>query len=61
MQQPPRVVPPSQYLQKTVENPIITDPFKIGDILCTKCGTYNKNVVTFCNKCGGPVGFTAQI
>jgi len=28
----------------------------VGDVLCTKCGTFNKNVVTFCNKCGDPVG-----
>jgi DNA-directed RNA polymerase subunit beta len=34
---------------------VITDPFKVGDVLCTKCGTFNKNVVTFCNKCGDPV------
>ena len=35
---------------------VITNPFKVGDVLCTKCGTFNKNVVTFCNKCGDPVG-----
>ncbi|HZS51397.1 MAG TPA: DNA-directed RNA polymerase subunit beta [Bryobacterales bacterium] len=23
---------------------------------CGRCGTYNKNIVTFCNKCGDPVG-----
>ncbi len=34
---------------------VITDPFKVGDVLCAKCGTFNKNVVTFCNKCGDPV------
>jgi DNA-directed RNA polymerase subunit beta len=34
---------------------VITDPFKSGDVLCTKCGTFNENVVTFCNKCGDPV------
>src|SRR5881398_469935 len=34
---------------------VITDPFKVGDVLCSKCGTFNKNVVTFCNKCGDPV------
>ncbi len=33
-----------------------TDPFHAGDILCQRCGTFNKNVVTFCNKCGDPVG-----
>jgi len=31
------------------------DPFKVGDVLCNRCGTFNKNVVTFCNKCGDPV------
>jgi len=35
---------------------IKTDPFHPGDILCGKCGTFNKNVVTFCNRCGDPVG-----
>src|SRR3954451_17089598 len=35
---------------------IRTDPFHAGDILCHHCGTFNKNVVTFCNKCGDPVG-----
>jgi len=35
---------------------IKTDPFHAGDILCGKCGTFNKNVVTFCNRCGDPVG-----
>jgi len=35
---------------------IRTDPFHAGDILCQHCGTFNKNVVTFCNKCGDPVG-----
>src|SRR5947199_4312054 len=34
---------------------VITDPFKVGEVLCSKCGTFNKNVVTFCNKCGDPV------
>ncbi len=35
---------------------IITNPFHAGEILCRHCGTYNANVVTFCNKCGDPVG-----
>ena len=25
-------------------------------MLCHKCGTFNKNIVTFCNNCGDPVG-----
>ena len=35
---------------------IKTDPFHPGDILCHHCGTFNRNIVTFCNKCGDPVG-----
>ena len=35
---------------------IQTDPFHVGDVLCGKCGTFNKNIVTFCNRCGDPVG-----
>ncbi|HEY6448477.1 MAG TPA: DNA-directed RNA polymerase subunit beta [Acidobacteriaceae bacterium] len=35
---------------------VITDPFHPGDVLCQKCGTYNKNTPDFCNKCGDPVG-----
>ncbi|HEX4031780.1 MAG TPA: DNA-directed RNA polymerase subunit beta [Terracidiphilus sp.] len=34
---------------------VITDPFLPGDVLCQKCGTYNRNVPDFCNKCGDPV------
>ncbi|MCZ2149444.1 MAG: DNA-directed RNA polymerase subunit beta [Bryobacterales bacterium] len=34
---------------------IKTDPFHPGDILCLHCGTFNKNIVTFCNRCGDPV------
>jgi DNA-directed RNA polymerase subunit beta len=34
---------------------VITDPFLPGDVLCGKCGTYNKNMPDFCNKCGDPV------
>ncbi len=34
---------------------VITDPFLPGDVLCHKCGTYNKNTPDFCNKCGDPV------
>jgi DNA-directed RNA polymerase subunit beta len=46
------------HLRSTCKNcghTVITDPFKPGDVLCTKCGTFNQNVVTFCNKCGDPV------
>ncbi len=34
---------------------IKTDPFHPGDVLCHHCGTFNKNIVTFCNRCGDPV------
>src|SRR5579884_640877 len=34
---------------------VVTDPFKAGDVLCKKCGTFNKNEVDFCHKCGDPV------
>ena len=34
---------------------VITDPFLPSDVLCQKCGTYNKNTPDFCNKCGDPV------
>src|SRR5271165_5957236 len=49
------------HLRSTCRNPscgatIQTDPFHVGDVLCHRCGTFNKNIVTFCNKCGDPVG-----
>jgi len=49
------------HLRSTCRNPncgatIRTDPFHAGDVLCPKCGTFNKNIVTFCNRCGDPVG-----
>jgi DNA-directed RNA polymerase subunit beta len=34
---------------------VVTDPFKAGEVLCQKCGTFNKNEVDFCHKCGDPV------
>jgi DNA-directed RNA polymerase subunit beta len=49
------------HLRTVCRNPacgatIRTDPFHPGDVLCDKCGTFNKNIVTFCNRCGDPVG-----
>ena len=49
------------HLRSTCRNPacgatIQTDPFHPGDVLCHKCGTFNRNIVTFCNRCGDPVG-----
>src|SRR5205807_807529 len=32
------------------------DRFLPGEVLCSKCGTYNANTPDFCNKCGDPVG-----
>src|SRR5512146_639778 len=49
------------HLRSTCRNPacgatIKTDPFHLGDVLCHRCGTFNRNIVTFCNRCGDPVG-----
>src|SRR5271156_2350625 len=47
------------HLRATCRNcgaSVVTDPYKTGDVLCTKCGTFNKNTPTFCEKCGDPVG-----
>ncbi len=49
------------HLRSTCRNPncgatIRTDPFHAGDVLCHRCGTFNQNRVTFCNRCGDPVG-----
>jgi DNA-directed RNA polymerase subunit beta len=35
---------------------VVTDPYRSGDVICSKCGTFNRNTPTFCNKCGDPVG-----
>ena len=35
---------------------IQTDPYHSGDVLCSACGHFNRNIVTFCNRCGDPVG-----
>src|SRR5438477_555432 len=46
------------HLRSTCKNcgsTVKTDPFRMGDVLCTKCGTFNKNVPDFCDKCGDPV------
>jgi len=41
---------------KNCGNTVITDPFHPGEVLCSKCGTYNANTPDFCQKCGDPVG-----
>src|SRR6188768_1634793 len=47
------------HLRSTCKNcsaTIATNPFSSETmVLCGKCGTSNKNQVTFCNKCGDPV------
>ena len=56
VRQPERAAPPAFHLPQSCGATIRTDPFHSGDVLCHQCGTFNKNVVTFCNKCGDPVG-----
>jgi DNA-directed RNA polymerase subunit beta len=34
---------------------IVTNPFSAEDVVCQKCGTYNRNISTFCDRCGDPV------
>ncbi|HMD31082.1 MAG TPA: hypothetical protein VKG84_04165, partial [Candidatus Acidoferrales bacterium] len=46
------------HLRATCRNcgaSVVTDPYKSGDVICSKCGTFNRNTPTFCNKCGDPV------
>src|SRR5213594_784619 len=41
---------------KSCGTTITTNPFSSETtVMCPKCGTNNKNTVTFCNKCGDPV------
>ncbi len=40
---------------KSCGSVIITDPYLGPTILCRSCGATNKNIVTFCDKCGDPV------
>src|SRR5277367_3638446 len=47
------------HLRATCRNcgaSVVTNPYQTGEVLCTKCGTFNKNTPTFCEKCGDPVG-----
>ena len=46
------------HLRATCRNcgaSVVTNPYQTGDVVCQKCGTFNKNTPTFCNKCGDPV------
>src|SRR6266480_989557 len=46
------------HLRATCRNcgaEVVTNPYQTGDVICHKCGTFNKNTPTFCNKCGDPV------
>ena len=47
------------HLRSTCKNcgaTIRTDPYGLEEIACQVCGSYNANLVTFCTKCGDPVG-----
>src|SRR6476659_5664180 len=53
------------HLRSTCRNPacvapIKTNPFHAGEVLCEKCGTFNKNIVTFCNRCGDGVDLQSK-
>jgi DNA-directed RNA polymerase subunit beta len=46
------------HLRATCRNcgaSVVTNPYRTGDVVCARCGTFNKNLPTFCNKCGDPV------
>jgi DNA-directed RNA polymerase subunit beta len=46
------------HLRATCRNcgaSVVTNPYQSGDVVCAKCGTFNRNTPTFCNKCGDPV------
>ena len=34
---------------------VVTNPFSIDDVVCSRCGTYNRNAAKFCDDCGAPV------
>src|SRR6266436_6498366 len=40
---------------QSVFTSVFPNPYQTGDVICHKCGTFNKNTPTFCNKCGDPV------
>jgi len=49
------------HLRSTCRNPacgatIQTDPFHFGRRSVSSLRHFNKNIVTFCNRCGDPVG-----
>jgi DNA-directed RNA polymerase subunit beta len=52
------------HLRATCRNcgaSVVTNPYRTGDVLCTKCGTFNRNTPTFCNKCGDPVTLQLKV
>ena len=52
------------HLRATCRNcgaSVVTNPYKTGDVICAKCGAFNKNTPTFCNKCGDPVTLQLEI
>ena len=56
VRQPERPAPPPVHLPAVAARPSAPIRSIAGDMLCHQCGTFNKNIVTFCNKCGDPVG-----
>ena len=55
VRQPEGAASPARHLPNCGAS-VVTNPYQTGDVLCTKCGTFNKNTPTFCEKCGDPVG-----
>src|SRR5208282_4979536 len=52
------------HLRATCRNcgaSVVTNPYRTGDVICSKCGTFNKNTPTFCNKCGDPVTLPLKV
>jgi DNA-directed RNA polymerase subunit beta len=46
------------HLRATCRNcgaSVVTNPYRTGDVVCSRCGAFNRNTPTFCNKCGDPV------
>src|ERR1700723_1003461 len=50
-----KCLPPLRATCRNCGASVVTNPYQTGDVICHKCGTFNKNTPTFCNKCGDPV------
>ena len=51
------------HLRSTCSNcgsTIKTDPYGPAEVACSACGAFNANRVTFCPKCGDPVGLVLK-